>query len=192
MASARVASPVERVSTGITGLDDILRGGFTPNRLYLVEGNPGSGKTTLALQFLLNGVARGETGLYVTLSETKEELISVGKSHGWDLSPINIFEMVASEEGLSPENQLTMFHPSELELSETSDDDEEEEHDHREDRDRAASRVGAGAPRPARRRTRGTTAPSRDGATGSRRDLATSGGGTGRTTGGRRHGAAPR
>src|SRR3954471_8141790 len=120
MASARVSSKAEPVSTGITGLDDILRGGFTPNRLYLVEGNPGSGKTTLALQFLLGGVARGEPGLYVTLSETKEELISVAQSHGWDLSPIHIFEMVASEEGLSPENQLTMFHPSELELSETT------------------------------------------------------------------------
>jgi circadian clock protein KaiC len=108
------------VSTGAAGLDDILRGGFTPNRLYLIEGNPGSGKTTLALQFLLGGIERGETGLYVTLSETKDELLAVGRSHGWDLSRVNIFEMVASEEGLSPENQLTMFHPSELELSETT------------------------------------------------------------------------
>src|SRR5205085_8181212 len=107
-------------TTGIEGLDDILRGGLTPNRLYLVEGNPGSGKTTLALQFLLGGAQSGETGLYVTLSETKDELLAVGRSHGWDLSPIHIFEMVASEEGLSPENQLTMFHPSELELSETT------------------------------------------------------------------------
>src|SRR5205809_5713553 len=73
------------VSTGIPALDDILRGGFTPSRLYLVEGNPGSGKTTLALQFLLDGVRRGESTLYVTLSETKRELVAVARSHGWSL-----------------------------------------------------------------------------------------------------------
>src|SRR5438128_1844434 len=120
MPTSGVPTEANPVSTGAAGLDDILRGGLTPNRLYLVEGNPGSGKTTLALQFLLGGAQSGETGLYVTLSETKDELLAVGRSHGWDLSPIHIFEMVASEEGLSPENQLTMFHPSELELSETT------------------------------------------------------------------------
>jgi circadian clock protein KaiC len=108
------------VSTGIPGLDDILRGGFTPDRLYLIEGNPGSGKTTLSLQFLLEGVRRGERTLYVTLSETKRELESVARSHGWILDGVDIHEMEASEENLSPDAQLTMFHPSELELSETT------------------------------------------------------------------------
>ena len=109
-----------RVSTGIQGLDHILRGGLTPNRLYLIEGNPGSGKTTLALQFLLEGLKRGETGLYVTLSETRDELMAIGRSHGLDLGAVNIFEMTPAEQSLSAEEQLTMFHPSELELSDTT------------------------------------------------------------------------
>jgi circadian clock protein KaiC len=108
------------VSTGIAGLDDILRGGLTPDRLYLVEGNPGSGKTTLALQFLLDGVRRGEAGLYVTLSETKHELTDIAGSHGWSLQGIQIYEMAPSERALSPDQQLTMFHASELELGETT------------------------------------------------------------------------
>jgi len=108
------------VPTGIAGLDDILRGGFTPNRLYLVEGIPGSGKTTLAMQFLLAGVKRGERVLYVTLSETELELREVASSHGWSLDKINIRELVASEESLRPDEQYTMFHPSEVELTETT------------------------------------------------------------------------
>ena len=110
----------EAVSSGIAGLDDILRGGFTPDRLYLVEGNPGSGKTTLALQFLLDGVRRGEAGLYVTLSETKRELADIAASHGWTLDGVHIYEMAPSEQTLSADQQLTMFHASELELSETT------------------------------------------------------------------------
>jgi len=108
------------VATGIAGLDDILRGGLTPSRLYLIEGNPGSGKTTLALQFLMEGVRLGEPTLYVTLSETKSELISIARSHGWSLEGVQIHEMMPAEESLSPDSQLTMFHPSELELSETT------------------------------------------------------------------------
>jgi circadian clock protein KaiC len=107
-------------STGIAGLDDILHGGFPANQLYLIEGTPGAGKTTLALQFLLAGMQRGEAVLYVTLSETRRELVAVGRSHGWDFSQVPIYEMEPLEESLSPDQQLTMFHPSELELSETT------------------------------------------------------------------------
>ena len=106
--------------TGIEGLDDILNGGLPRNHLYLLEGDPGTGKTTLALQFLLAGVADGEKGLYVTLSESKRELQAVAVSHGWDLSSIPIFEMTPSEEQLTPEAQYTVFHPSDLELSDTT------------------------------------------------------------------------
>jgi circadian clock protein KaiC len=108
------------VSTGIAGLDQVLTGGLPADALYLVEGDPGSGKTTLGLQFLLEGAKRGETGLYVTLSESKVELDRVSRSHGWDLSPLHIMELTASEESLDPEAQLTMFHPAEVELSETT------------------------------------------------------------------------
>src|SRR3954466_10894395 len=97
--------------TGIEGLDDILRGGFTPNRLYLVEGMPGSGKTTLAFQFLLQGAQRGEPVLYVTLSETREEITAVAASHGWTLDGIAIRELVPTEETLDTEEQYTVFHP---------------------------------------------------------------------------------
>src|SRR5262245_60166311 len=108
------------VATGITGLDDILGGGFTANRLYLVEGNPGSGKTTLALQYLLEGRRLGEQGLYVTLSETKAELHDVARSHGWSLDGIALLELVAPEAELEPDNQYSMFQPSEVELGETT------------------------------------------------------------------------
>src|SRR6188768_3342799 len=109
-----------RASTGIEGLDEILGGGFTPHRMYLIEGVPGSGKTTMALQFLLAGVRNGESVLYVTLSETEEELRDVAKSHGWTLDGITVRELVPSEESLRSDDQYTMFHPSEVELSETT------------------------------------------------------------------------
>jgi circadian clock protein KaiC len=108
------------VATGIPGLDDILGGGVTPDRVYLVEGNPGSGKTTLALHFLFEGRRLGEPGLYVTLSETKLELRDVARSHGWSLDGIGLLELVAPESELEPDNQLAMFQPSEVELGETT------------------------------------------------------------------------
>jgi circadian clock protein KaiC len=106
--------------TGVEGLDDVLGGGFTPHRLYLLEGVPGSGKTTLALQFLMEGARRGEPVLYITLSETELELRAVAEAHGWSLDGIAIRELVASEDSLRPDEQYTMFHPSEVELTETT------------------------------------------------------------------------
>jgi circadian clock protein KaiC len=110
----------ERSRTGVPGLDDVLNGGLISHRLYLVEGDPGAGKTTLALQFLLEGVAKKEKCLYVTLSEPKEELIAGAASHGWSLDGIDIFELIADQQDLSDDAQVTMYHPSEVELSETT------------------------------------------------------------------------
>jgi circadian clock protein KaiC len=109
-----------RATTRISALDDILNGGFIEHRMYLVEGNPGAGKTTLALQFLFAGVAAGEKCMYVTLSETKEELMAGAASHGWTLDGIEIVELVAEEADLDAESQLTMYQPSEVELAETT------------------------------------------------------------------------
>jgi circadian clock protein KaiC len=109
-----------RASTGIDGLDAVLGGGFTPDRLYLIEGSPGSGKTTLALQFLLEGLRHGEAGLLVTLSESAEELHAVAASHGWSLDGLTIRELIPSQTSLREDEQYTMFHPSEVELSETT------------------------------------------------------------------------
>src|SRR5579872_1565282 len=103
-------------ATGIEGLDDILRGGLTRNQLYVLEGVPGSGKTTLALQFLAEGVRRGEAVLYVTLSETENELRMSASSHGWSLEGIHIHELIASEQSLDRDAHYTLFHPSEVEL----------------------------------------------------------------------------
>jgi circadian clock protein KaiC len=105
-------------STGIVGLDDILNGGLTPDRMYLVEGTPGTGKTTLGLGFLLEGAATGEVGLYITLAETEVELRAVGKSHGWVLDDLRLFEMVPVD-GFGEDQEQTLLHPSEVELGET-------------------------------------------------------------------------
>src|SRR5690348_16433239 len=120
MSCTQQRSPQGRASTGVAGLDDVLGGGLSRNRLYLLEGTPGTGKTTLALQFLLEGARRGERGLYVTLSETKEELHGVAASHGWSLDALDICELIPSEDSLLPDAQTRMFHPSEVELSETT------------------------------------------------------------------------
>lgn len=109
-----------RAQTEISGLDDILGGGFIENRMYLVEGNPGAGKTTLALQFLFAGVKAGEKCLYITLSETREELQAGAQSHGWTLDGIDVVELVAEESDLDDDSQLTMFQSSEVELAETT------------------------------------------------------------------------
>ncbi|GJD53001.1 Circadian clock protein kinase KaiC [Methylobacterium crusticola] len=114
----RARPPVPRLSTGIPGLDEILCGGLTPDRLYLLEGTPGTGKTTLALQFLLDGAARGERGLYVTLSETSEELRAAAATHGWSLDDVALHELV-NELGLDPDSEQSILHPSEVELGET-------------------------------------------------------------------------
>jgi circadian clock protein KaiC len=106
-------------STGVSGLDEILGGGLPKHHVFLIQGDPGAGKTTLSLQFLLDGAKQGEKGLYLTLSETIKELHSVARSHGWSLDPIMIHEQLVGEEMLSEEEDLTLFHPSEIELGET-------------------------------------------------------------------------
>src|SRR5688572_25116117 len=108
------------VATGIEGLDHVLNGGFTANRIYLIEGDPGSGKTTLGLEFLLEGRRLGEKGMYVSLSETKEELEGVARSHGWTLDGIYCYELLPSDDSLNPDAQSRLFHPSEVELSDTT------------------------------------------------------------------------
>lgn len=107
-------------TSGIAGLNDILRGGFPRNCMLLVAGAPGTGKTTLAIQFLLDGIGRGERCLYVTLSETRAEIEKVAGSHGWDLSNLEITELVPSERNLSADSIVTVFTPSELELGDTT------------------------------------------------------------------------
>jgi circadian clock protein KaiC len=107
------------ISTGSAGLDVVLRGGLPPYRLYLIEGEPGSGKTTLGLQFLLEGVQRGERVLYVTLSETRDELEAVASSHGWSLEGVELFELAAAAEVLGDVREQSILHPWELELGET-------------------------------------------------------------------------
>ncbi|MEO5729992.1 MAG: ATPase domain-containing protein [Byssovorax sp.] len=106
-------------STGVPGLDEILGGGFPKDHVFLIQGDPGAGKTTLSLQFLLEGAKIGEKGLYLTLSESVKELHTVARSHGWSLDAITVHEQLVGEEMLSEEEDLTLFHPSEIELWET-------------------------------------------------------------------------
>ena len=108
------------LSSGVPALDEIICGGFAPGRFYLIEGDTGAGKTTLALQFLLAGVKAGDSCMLITLSESTAELRSSAASHGWSLDGIHIVELIASEESLTPDARYTMFHPSEVELAQST------------------------------------------------------------------------
>ncbi len=105
---------------GIAGLDDVTAGGLARGRLFLLEGNPGTGKTTIATQFLMAGAAAGERGLYITLSETEEEFREGARSHGWDLAGIDIFELIPPENLLDEDQQQSLLYSSDLELGETT------------------------------------------------------------------------
>jgi circadian clock protein KaiC len=118
--SEHVGPLIQRAATGIGGLDEILNGGLPSNHLYLVDGAPGTGKTTLALQFLMEGVKKGEPGLYVTLSESRSELEGVARSHGWTLDGIEVFEL-AAQTAADVDADYTIFHPAEVELQRTID-----------------------------------------------------------------------
>jgi circadian clock protein KaiC len=109
-----------RARTGVPGLDDVLAGGLIRDRLYLVEGMPGSGKTTLGFQFLLEGARNGEPVLYVTLSETEAEIRDVADSHGWSMEGVHVRELVPEDSNFGAGAQYTVFHPSEVELAATT------------------------------------------------------------------------
>jgi len=108
------------VSTGVKGLDDIIDGGFPQGHLYLLEGETGTGKTTIGLQFLLEGVRHGERGLFITLSSTLQDIEEVAHSHGWSIAPLAVGELLPSLEKLQPAEQDSIFHPAEIELEDQS------------------------------------------------------------------------
>ena len=110
----------KRCPSGIEGLDEILTGGLPRGCMFLIQGDPGAGKTTLALQFLLEGLRHGEKVFYITLSETDAELLHVARSHGWSLDGISVVSSSAIEDLLRPEAQTTVFHPSEIQLTKVS------------------------------------------------------------------------
>lgn len=116
--NSRTAQDVDvRVATGCAGLDEILEGGLPRGRMYLIEGDPGAGKTTLALQFMLEGVAKGERSLYITLSESRADLSHAAQSHGYSIDKVEVVELLPTENDLLPEQQYTVFHPAEVELN---------------------------------------------------------------------------
>jgi circadian clock protein KaiC len=108
-----------RASTGIPGLDDVLGGGLPSRRMFLIQGSPGAGKTTLALQFLLEGVRRGETVLYITLSETEDEILQVADSHGWSLDGVSLYELSTAEQTLRLSEENSLYSTADVELRET-------------------------------------------------------------------------
>lgn len=111
---------IDKANLGVPGLDDITVGGLARGRLFLLEGSPGTGKTTIATQFLKAGAALGERSLYITLSETEDELRAGASSHGWSLEGIDIFELVPPESLLDEEQQQSLLYSSDLELGETT------------------------------------------------------------------------
>src|SRR5689334_1711818 len=113
-------TPKTYIPTGINGLDAVLCGGFLQAGFYLLQGNPGSGKTTLSLQFLFSCARRGERGLYISLTESCQDLERTCHSHGWDLEAIAIADLTRSDANLKSENQYSVFHPSEVELGQTT------------------------------------------------------------------------
>ncbi len=116
-----IADPMQKARTGVPGLDDILGGGLSVGHVFLLEGNPGTGKTTIALRFLLEGAAAGERCLYITLSETEKELRNGAASHGWVLDErISIFEFAPAESVLDPGQQQSLLYSSDLELGEAA------------------------------------------------------------------------
>ena len=117
MLDEQVAPTITRCSSGCKGLDDVMGGGLPVGHFYLVEGEPGTGKTTLALQFLSEGIKQGEKVLYVTLSESRDELLAVASVHGLMLDENAVLEVRPSEQDLKPEGQYTVFHPAEVELN---------------------------------------------------------------------------
>ncbi len=112
-----MSTVADKCTTGVPGLDEVLAGGLPRDCLYLVEGNPGAGKTTLAMQFLMAGRDAGEKGLYVTLSETRQELAAVARSHNWDLRDISIIELSAVERAIGGKTPTTLFHSADVELT---------------------------------------------------------------------------
>src|SRR5690348_15691091 len=112
--------PNSYIPTGVGGLDAVLCGGFLRAGFYLLQGNPGSGKTTLSLQFLLACARCGERGLYISLTESRQDLLRTCRSHGWDLGMIEVADLTRSAANLKSENQYSIFHPSEVELGETT------------------------------------------------------------------------
>src|ERR1041385_8128134 len=117
MLNKQLAPAVTRCSSGCEGLDDVLGGGLPVGHFYLIEGEPGTGKTTIALQFVAEGLRRNEKVLYVTLSESRDELVMVAQIHGLSIDGVHILELRPSDEELKPEAQYTVFHPAEVELN---------------------------------------------------------------------------